>query len=88
LYVYLFAVLGQQRSELVDYDPRGQSVVCWRVVDLLALPLNPAEFLMKGSRPVSESVAPRWAMPVELGVVPPEAAPSSASSPNTPESSF
>jgi hypothetical protein len=57
--------------ELIDYSLRGQSIVCRRAVDLLALPLDPFEFLLQSLRMISESVSACWALPVELGVVPP-----------------
>jgi hypothetical protein len=56
-------------------------------VDLLALLLYLADFLVKHSRAVPESLPSCGALSVVLGVIPPEAAPSLASSSDAPESS-
>jgi hypothetical protein len=69
LQIHFFTILGQQRREFVNSGLRGQSIVGRRVVDLLALPLDPAEFLLECSGSISELRV----MLIELGVVPPEA---------------
>jgi hypothetical protein len=69
--IYLFTVLRQQRRELVNYDSRGQSIVCWRVVDLLALPLKSTTLLVKCVGSVSEPFSACQATSIELGVVAP-----------------
>jgi hypothetical protein len=71
LHVYLLAILIQQGCELIDDDPRGQSIVCRPGLNLLALPHDLADFFMECSRPISESVMACQTLPVELGVVPP-----------------
>jgi hypothetical protein len=91
LYIYLFTVLRQQRSELVNDHPGGQGIVGRRSVDLLAMPLDPTKFFMKHLRVIPESLPP-----VVRGIAgctwgdappPPEVAPSTASSSDSPESS-
>jgi hypothetical protein len=52
LCIYLLAILRQQRIELVDDHPGGQGIVGRCAVDLLALPLDPVDFLMKHPRAV------------------------------------
>jgi hypothetical protein len=69
LYIYLFTVLRQQRSELVNDHPVGQGIVGRRSVDLLAMPLDPTKFFMKHLRVIPESLPP--VVPVVLGVMPP-----------------
>jgi hypothetical protein len=71
LQVYIFTVFGQQRHKLVDYDSGDQRVVCRRAVDLLALSLDLAKFLMKRLGPISEPLSARWETSIEHGVVPP-----------------
>jgi hypothetical protein len=71
LCIYLFAVLRQQRSELVNDHPGGQGIVSRCVVDLLALPLDPADFLVKHPREILESLLSCGVVPVVLGVMPP-----------------
>jgi hypothetical protein len=56
LQIYLLIVLRQQGHEKIDYDPRGQSIVCRCAVDLLTLPLDPAHFFVKRLRPIPESI--------------------------------
>jgi hypothetical protein len=73
LQIHFFTILGQQRREFVNSGLRGQSIVGRRVVDLLALPLDPAEFLLECSGSISELLSVDRAMLIELGVVPPEA---------------
>jgi hypothetical protein len=85
--LYLLAILMQQGHELIDYDLGGQSIVCRHAVNLLALPLNPTDFFVKSPRLIPESFSACRTLLFELGVVPLEAAPSSTSSSNTPESS-
>jgi hypothetical protein len=87
LRVYLLTVFWQQGHKLVDDHPGGQGIVCRRAVNLPTLPLDPAEYLMDRLRPVLEPFPACSALSVELGVVPPEASPSSTSSPDDPESS-
>jgi hypothetical protein len=70
LRVYLLVVLRQQWLELIDYDPRGQSIVCRRAVNLLAFPLDLADFFVKHPRLIPELVTACRTLPVELGVVP------------------
>jgi hypothetical protein len=72
LQVYFCVVLGQQVHQLINYGPIGQSIVHRRAVDLLALPLDAAEFFLQGARMTSESVSVSRALPVELGMVSPE----------------
>jgi hypothetical protein len=50
--IYLFAILRHQGHELIDYDPRGQSIVCRRVVNLFALPQDLVNFFVKRPRPI------------------------------------
>jgi hypothetical protein len=68
-YTYLLIVLWQQGCELVDYDPRGQIIVCRRAINLLALPIDLADFFVKCPRPRLESDVLGWTLTVELGVV-------------------
>jgi hypothetical protein len=56
LCIYLFVVLRQQRSELVNDHPRDQGIEGKSAVDLLALPLDPADFLVKRPIAVLESL--------------------------------
>jgi hypothetical protein len=72
LQVHFFTVLGQQRCELVEYGSRGQSIVGWRVVNLLTMPLDLTEFFLKCPGLISEPILARWATPIEFGVVPPQ----------------
>jgi hypothetical protein len=71
LWIYLLTILRQQGCELIDDDPGGQCVVCRRAVNLLALPLDPANFLMEPQRPILESFSPSRSVPVKLAVVSP-----------------
>jgi hypothetical protein len=87
LRINLLAVLSSQVLELVDYDLRGQSIVCRRAVNLLALPLDSTDFFMKHPGLILESVMACRMLPVELGVAPLKAAPFSALSLDTSESS-
>jgi hypothetical protein len=87
LCVYLLVVLRQQERELINYDSGGQSIVCKRAVNLLTLPLDPAGLFLKRLRPILESVMTCWTLPVERGVCPPKAAPTSGSSSDAHESS-
>jgi hypothetical protein len=70
LQIYLFTFLRQQRRELVDDSPRGQSIVGRCVVDLPSLPLDLVEFLLKHPLLISESLSIDRATSIELGVVP------------------
>jgi hypothetical protein len=87
LCVNLITVLRKQGHELIEDEPGGQGIVCLRAVNLLALPLNPADFLVKHPRPIPESFLASLMLPIERGVVPHEAAPSSDSSLDALESS-
>jgi hypothetical protein len=58
-----------------------------RVVDLLALPLDPADLLVECLGPIPEWLLSCRALLVKLGVVSPKVAPSSASSADALESS-
>jgi hypothetical protein len=71
LHVYLLNVLRTQRHELIDDDQRGQSIVCRRAVNLLALPLDLANFFVNRLRPIPESFSAIRSLPVELHVVSP-----------------
>jgi hypothetical protein len=70
LRVYIHAILRQQGCEFIDYDPRGQSIVCKRVVNLLAMLLDPADFFVKHSRLIPKSFLVYRTLLIELGVVP------------------
>jgi hypothetical protein len=52
---YLLTDLKQQGCELIDDDPQGQGVVCKRTVNLLTLPLDPAEFFVEHPRSIPKS---------------------------------
>jgi hypothetical protein len=52
--------------EVVNYGMRGQSVVGWRAVDLLILPLDPIELVMKCLGLVLESLSAGRATSIEL----------------------
>jgi hypothetical protein len=73
LCIYLRVVLRQQGHELIDYDLRGQSIVSRHAVDLLGLPLDLADFIVKHPRPIPELVMACRTLQVELEVVPPGA---------------
>jgi hypothetical protein len=71
LRVFLLTVPWQQGRELVDYDPRGQSIVHRCAVNLLALPLDPTDFFVERPGPILESVTTSQTLSIKLGVVPP-----------------
>jgi hypothetical protein len=56
---------------LVEDHPRGYGIAGRRVVDLLALPLDPTDFLMEHPRAVPKSFPSCGELPVVLGVMPP-----------------
>jgi hypothetical protein len=53
---------------MITLEDKG--IVGRRAIDLLALPLDPVEFLVKHLRAVPESLPSCGALPVVLGVVP------------------
>jgi hypothetical protein len=57
LCIYFLAILRQQGCELIDDDPRGQGIVCRRAVNLLALPLDLADFFVEHPRLIPESLS-------------------------------
>jgi hypothetical protein len=71
LQVYLFAILGQQRHEFVNYGPSGQIIVSRSAINLLALPLDPAEFFMERPGLISKPLSASRATLIELRVVHP-----------------
>jgi hypothetical protein len=81
LQVYFFTVPGQQRREFVNYDPRGQSIVGRRVIDLFTLPLDPIEFPLKSPGSTTEPLSTGQATLIKLGVAP---SPASSSEPLEP----
>jgi hypothetical protein len=52
---------------MIDYDPRGQNIVCTHAVNLLTLPLDPANFIVKHPRPIPESVTAHQMLRLNLG---------------------
>jgi hypothetical protein len=71
LCIYLFAVFRQQRSQLVEDYPGGYDIAGRRAIDLLTLPLIPADFLVKHPRAVLESLPSYRVLSVVLAVMPP-----------------
>jgi hypothetical protein len=70
LCIYLLIVFRQQWHELFDDHHGGQDNVCLCAVNLLALPLDPTEFLTDHLRPVPEPFSAGRVLSVELWVVP------------------
>jgi hypothetical protein len=74
LCIYLFTVLRQHRSQLVEDHPGCYGIAGRHVVDMLILTLDPAYFLVERPRVVLESLSSCRALPVVLGVMPPRGA--------------
>jgi hypothetical protein len=70
LCAYLLVILMKKRSELIDCDPGGQSIVCSHAVNLLSLPLDLIESFVEHLRPILESFLVDRKLLVKLGVVP------------------
>jgi hypothetical protein len=56
---------------VIDDDLGGKGDVCRRAVNLLALPLNLADFFVQHPRPILKSFSTSRPVSVELAVVPP-----------------